>query len=230
MQVQFELTVKVTGHNLQEIDDGLVQAAGERLKARILQTMGAAPTGMPAGLNVKMPPPPTPIKLSPEAETAIDMAEKNALPTASPVVNTLNAKNPLAPPPPPMDAVTPKSTGAKRGPKPKSEKGGSDEKSHSEKSEAESQGSGQASQKEVGSSPASSEASGPPKVLRTYEEAMKVLSAVNSKHNMDVARECLSRFGISKLSVLKDTPQKFGEFIEYAEVILAKDPIPMVHG
>ncbi len=40
MEIKFELTLTVTGHSLQEIDDALVQAAGERLKARILAKSG----------------------------------------------------------------------------------------------------------------------------------------------------------------------------------------------
>lgn len=36
MKFEYELTIKIKGDSLQEVDDALVQAAGDRLKARIL--------------------------------------------------------------------------------------------------------------------------------------------------------------------------------------------------
>ncbi len=53
MKVQFELTVKVIGSSLQEVDDGLVQAAGERLRARMtVGPLGAVPN-IPSMVKIK---------------------------------------------------------------------------------------------------------------------------------------------------------------------------------
>lgn len=53
MKISFELNVKIAGESLQEVDDGLIQAAGARLKARI---MAKAQEETPS-MNKKDPPP-----------------------------------------------------------------------------------------------------------------------------------------------------------------------------
>lgn len=58
MAMQFELTIRLTGNSLQEIDTALMEAAGERLTSRMVQpppTIPQAPlrTAKPAGLSFK---------------------------------------------------------------------------------------------------------------------------------------------------------------------------------
>jgi hypothetical protein len=51
----FELILRITGDALQEIDDGLIQAGGERLKAR-MNSNNVIPTHTPpAGLTFVNP-------------------------------------------------------------------------------------------------------------------------------------------------------------------------------
>lgn len=66
MKFEYELTIKITGNSLQEVDDALVQAAGDRLKARILGGIK-----MPTVKNDTM-------ELTQTQETGVDEAIKKA--------------------------------------------------------------------------------------------------------------------------------------------------------
>lgn len=66
MKLEFELILKISGSSLQEIDEGLIQAAGERLKSRILgglkmptinSSESAAPKPIPSGNGAVVPSP-----------------------------------------------------------------------------------------------------------------------------------------------------------------------------
>jgi hypothetical protein len=69
---EFCLTVTIKGENLHDVDNGLIEAAGERLKARIVnnpvQAVGAQ---MPEGLTIN--------RMPPEMKQAIEEAEKKRL-------------------------------------------------------------------------------------------------------------------------------------------------------
>lgn len=78
MKYEFELILKISGSSLQEIDDGLIQAAGDRLKARILgglkmptitpPSVTSAPSGCPSGDSAVVT---SPVVIPPEADAAI---------------------------------------------------------------------------------------------------------------------------------------------------------------
>lgn len=55
MKIEFELTVKIRGASLDEIDNGLIQAAGQRLMARM-----SNPPSQLMQRPVATPPPPAP--------------------------------------------------------------------------------------------------------------------------------------------------------------------------
>lgn len=56
MKKEFVLTVTVTGDSLQDVDNGLIEAAGERLKARISENASKAIEAQttPKGFKVTM--------------------------------------------------------------------------------------------------------------------------------------------------------------------------------
>lgn len=69
---EFTLTVTIKGSNLHDVDNGLVEAAGERLKARILANPAQAvnaQTEMPQGLKINT------VRMTPEMKASIDKAE-----------------------------------------------------------------------------------------------------------------------------------------------------------
>lgn len=72
MEITFELNLKITGSSLQEVDEGLMKAAGERLRARLDKPINF---GVSVNPDKKSPTVPAPVEVPKEAVAAINKVE-----------------------------------------------------------------------------------------------------------------------------------------------------------
>jgi len=223
MNVQFELTVKITGTSLDEIDKGLAQAAGERIIARLEKPL-QMPNFKSSGVQVQQ------VEVSKQMENAVAVADKAAEVQNSIAQTTIKEKE--------LDSDD-KAAESKRGRTAKSsDKNGKGARNGEQKSEVEEKSDKKSVEeisdvnRELGITPSLS-----PKVSEvveetaTYADALIALKVVNKHQNMVVAREVLSRFGVSRVADLGDKtkPSKvFRDFINYCCNDILKKPVAEV--
>lgn len=187
---KFTLTLTVEGTRLQDIDDGLVEAAGERLKARMTN-----PPKMPvfvdnSGAQHVVSPYPTVAR-----ETAVDD-----------IGNTSVVEGP-------------KKRGRKPGQKVGPYKKHESEIENDEQNPSPTESVGEDTAEETQNNTPQSAAPGKNVADKAYssDDAVSALKLVNSTHNVDKARACLEKFGVKRCGELTD--ENRGAFITYCESI-----------
>lgn len=218
MSREFTLTVVIKGQSLEEVDNELMNAAGERLMARLAnrpQVMGQ------------------PLTAAPPAPTTEHVASAGG--AGGSLVGAV-----AAPPSPPAPAAHDDGAG-KRGVKPGTKRGSykkegkPDEQEKSPETEEAPQeaaqdvpaSDGKGAQVVPQSAPAHpagapASASTAPKAaaqgaVATLEGAIEALKLVNLHHNADKARECLTEFGVQRCGQLTDDNRQ--AFIDHCKKI-----------
>lgn len=196
MNVQFELNLKITGASLQEVDDGLIQAAGARLQARMVG----------GGVQALFQQPPPPAQRPPQIQDPVSVAAAQSapVPAQTAAAPTTEKRKPGRQPgfkPKPKEELTSPTPITKTEPQaiPTSI-------AQQAKTPPEGTSSG-------GSSPKTTT------IAPSKEACIAALSDVNSKINIDKARECLSRFGVSRVRDLKE--EQHQDFINFCNEQIA---------
>lgn len=215
-QVEFTLTVTVKGNSLQSIDDGLVQAAGERLAARM--TRPPTLNGQPIVGSAMAPGP---------------VAREEPRPVAGD--NDSSAGSDSGGAPAIESADQPGAGGKKRGVKPGSTRGSYKKTAAEEAADAAAAGAvpsptqgvqGQAQSPGVAAPSAGAPQAAAPQVqapiaasggqaapvapspqgasVPKLEDAVAALTLVNTKKNTDIAYKCLTDHGVKRCGELTD--------------------------
>lgn len=206
MEIEFSLTVTVTGKSLEDVDNGLVQAAGERLRARMVNP----PVGPLGQVNIKAP---TMAPVPPVVNTTV---RQSPVAPAVQAVTAVAAPLPVAPVSDKMEAQPAKRRG--RPPRAKAE-----EQNHAyaqEEAEEESSEAGHTAQAAiVDHAPAApKEVSAPAKVSGTnpsLDDVVQALTRVNRRFDIDKARGCLAHFNVKKCGELADSQRAL--FIQHCD-------------
>lgn len=208
MEIQYELNLKITGHSLQEIDDGLVQAAGARLQARhgggLIPGMTIRPpqNNPPAGSVGPQTQPPQTLPSNPPPKVVAQD------PAAAPTTAATTEKR--KPGRPPAAKKTEELTPQAAAPT----------------TETQVSSPAPASVPQQAKAPAPDTSSSAPGAgtspIPSKEECIKALSEVNSKINIDKARECLALFGVPRVRDLKDDQHQ--PFIDACKAAIAAGP------
>lgn len=219
MSRKFQLTLTVEGSSLEEIDHELMQAAGERIRARMVNPP-AGPLGVPSFAT----PAPTVAREEPLQANSNAGASVNEPPREAAVLGFPGTDG----------AADAGATGKKRGVKPGTKRGSykkdgekneQEENEETEESVPASDGAGNQAVSESApahptGAPAVHAAPSAPvatiagaKKPATLLEAVEALKLVNLTHNADKARECLSHFNVQRCGQLTDENRQ--SFIDY---------------
>lgn len=200
--IEFKLELTIKGSSLQEVDDGLVRAAGERLQARIQQRAEGknvtTPT-LPFGVQIK--------QSEPEATEAIEAVE------------AAEQKRGRGRPP-----------GAVGSYKKKGDDHGQKEKSSKEDQKSEAQETEVAKTTLSNTTSPGAKTKSPGESYPTYEQAVMALSNVCEKFSstntgdenqgVEKGRETLNKFNVKRVKDLKDDQR--AEFIDYCKGLIGE--------
>lgn len=215
MEIKFSLNVCIEGASLDEIDNGLVQAAGERLKARILARPSVLSPQVPP--QVPIQPAPLPQGLSFKIDAAVDQK-----------IEEIKKENVLVST---STAVKPKKETRGRKPKqvePAVRMTGSE---IIRRNEAQGMGKTEIQPAPIVENPQTNvfdipSAAPTPKAVSPdqqavvaaqlkNDDAVKALTKVNEMHGIDAARTVLSQFGVGRVRDLK--PEDLQNFVTACE-------------
>lgn len=212
--VQFELNVKITGASLGEIDDGLMQAASERLKARILQKQSEIPAFISKN----------PMQAHPTADElrAASLKPLNQTVNIDPAVTTEEKiekkKNAKAA----KEKNEPTTTGEKTEHSTSGHSSPFAAESAATVSTATTRSEASASEKPTGisstGSTGSSQSNTNGAVTPTLDDATAALAKVYEKFGMDRSRQILTDFKVKRAKELETA--KFSEFIDVCNNIV----------
>lgn len=228
MSIRFSLTVSIDGDSLQQIDDGLVEAAGQRLMARIQEKAKHLSSGEPLHNKDAMSPTKClPPHLSLKVNEAVDKKtseskaqfKKNAASDAGgvsedsskSVSETSQGAEAALLEHAPLEhaAVEPTTTKSRRG------RPAKDSSDNTVVVAAAAMP--PAVMAVVAQSAEAAEVFAAAPAAGTREDAVKALTAVNSAKGIDAAKALLTKFEVKRLSELDE--KKIGEFIAAAEAI-----------
>lgn len=207
MELEFTLNVTVKGHSLDEIDEGLLKAAGQRLVARMAGKpgMGIAPSVMVKREN-----------LPPEAQEALAEAEEKKAAEAAAhaaeaaaVAAGAGVSAPSTPAPEPHHEEEPAKRG--RGRKSNAEKAAEAAKAAAAATAAVGAPHPQA-QPPAAPPAAPAPATAPPALVHTIKDVEEAVGKVCNKHGVPKAFELLKRFEVTKVRFLPEG--KYAEFIK----------------
>lgn len=214
VKIAFTLNLVIEGQTLDEVDDGLIQAAGQRLTARINQKIGAhavPPGQLPQGLTIKN-------------NEAIAAVEQKLSETSPKPINEITSENkkPVGRPKKQKEEAhadanigqthVEKSADTQFSPGP-TEIAGHHRSPESNEAPGSHDpfGTGATGSVQSQAHPASSPDKKPVEVV-SKQMAVQALTKVNESKGMDAAIKVLNSFGVDRLSKLE--PAKYAEFIK----------------